>query len=144
MKWAIPPFRLQDLSNASSRVLSANSNTKRYSIVFNKPLVFGEIQVGITYYTWVELTNNGLFPTTIQRIGISQPFKVEGEIEGYLKPGESLKIRLSCKMTRVGPLSFDMLVYTDHKQFSIVVSAVGIARVSSFPPNLFPSFYYIR
>lgn len=144
MKWAIPPFRLQDVKNASSRVLGANTNIKRYSIVFNKPLSLGQIQVGVPHHTWVELTNNGLFPTTVTRIGLSKPFSLVGETTGYIKPGESLKMRLSCTMTRVGPLSFDMLVYTDQKQFSFDVSVIGIPRVGSFPPNLFPALYFIR
>ena len=144
MKWAIPPFKLQDIKNASSRVLSANSNVKRYSVTFNKELDLGELQVGVPGFTWVELTNNGLFPTEITRIGLSAPFSLSGDTSGYLKPGESLKMKLSCTMSRVGPLTFDLLVYTDQKQFSFNVSVVGIPRVGSFPPNLYPSWYHVR
>lgn len=144
MKWAIPPFRLEDIKNASSRVLSANSNVKRYSVTFTGRLNLGEMQVGVPSYTWIELANNGLFPIEVIRIGLSKPFSLEGETTGHIKPGETLKMKLSCKMTRVGPLSFDMLVYTDRKQFSFDVSATGIPRVGSFPITLLPTMYYIR
>ena len=142
MEWGIPPFRLQDVRNSSSRKLAVNHNIKRYSIEFDEDIDFGDIPINTPRYLWVTMRNNGAYPLDVQRIAIGQPFSLQGDSKGFLRPGDEMKIKVICNMTRTGPLTYILLVYTDKKQFSIDVKVNAIPKIGSFPKNRFPQLHF--
>lgn len=145
MDWGIPPFSLQNVRNTSSRNLAANTPIKRYSVAFDRTVDFTQAPLNVPKFSWVKVINNGAFPLRILRIGVGKPFSIEGDKEGFLRPGDYLNVKIICTMKRKGDVEATFIVYTDvGKQFSLSVKATGVDRIGSFPVTMFPELNFVR